>query len=352
MAVYLLNYISVPVYDVLIKKKKVLVAVLAIQMFLILSLRADTLGVDLDVYKIHFEHYATMSFGEVIRGFRPIGGSAHKYGVESGYVLLCWVIGKLGFSFHSFLVIYAAIVVTSVSVFIYRYCDNAALGFATFISMGGFVTTFGILRQTLGLAVLLFAIPSLVNRKFWRYSILVFIAGLFHQTLLIAWLLYFLTMFKADKVYYLTMMVLSFVAIVGTPYVYNGVILPLLLKLGKEYYIGGFEWNNMFMVIFMFALVLMLFFKRTNDYDNVMQCGFLMALPIQAMAFYIPIFSRVSNAVFLNFLCPLVSGMVCSLKTRSQRIQAKVIVYAGLGAFYLYCLLTDHVLVPYVPVWA
>ncbi|MBP3370414.1 MAG: EpsG family protein [Clostridia bacterium] len=352
MAIYLLNFISIPIYDLLFKnKKRMIIFLLSVQMFLILALRADTLGVDLGNYKIYFEHYNKMSFMEIIKGFRPIGGSAHDYGVESGYVLFNWIIAKMGFSFHSYLVIYAAIVVISTAIFMDRYCEDPALGFATFISVGGFVSLFGILRQSLGFAVLLFAIPALVKRKFWRYLIIVFIAGLFHQSLLIAILLYPFAKFKANKTLYISVLLASLILVVLTPTLYNNIIFPILLKLGRYYYISDFAWNNMFAVMILLAVLIMVFFKHRYDSDNAMQCGYLMTVPIQALAFYIPVFSRLAGSVFTNFLCVLIPGTVYSFEGRSQRIQAKTVAYAGLFVFYLYTLLTNDVIVPYVPVW-
>ena len=351
MAIYLLNFISIPIYDLLIKNKKRLVFIIALQMFLILSLRADTLGVDLDNYKQFYEFYQTLSFGEIMRGFRLIGGSTHDLGVESGYVLLNWVVGRLGFSFHSFLVFYAAIVVGSVSLFIYRYCENAALGFATFISLGAFVSFFGILRQSLALAIFLLAIPALERRKPIRFFFIVIIAGLFHQSLFIAAVLYFVVKLKANKALYVIFVVASLTLTLITPVLYNNVVFPIIVKLGRYYYLNDFEWNNMFAVMMVLAVFFMFFFKNREREDNSMQCGFLMSLPLQALAFYLPIFSRLSGAVFFNFVCVLLSNTLSRIENRNQRFQANTVAYIGLLAFYLYTMI-DSVLVPYVPFWA
>ena len=351
MAIYLLNFISIPIYDLLIKNKKRLVFIIALQMFLILSLRADTLGVDLDNYKQFYEFYQTLSFGEVMRGFRLIGGSTHDLGVESGYVLLNWVVGRLGFSFHSFLVFYAAIVVGSVSLFIYRYCENAALGFATFISLGAFVSFFGILRQSLALAIFLLAIPALERRKPIRFFLIVIIAGLFHQSLFIAAVLYFVVKLKANKALYVIFIGASLALTVITPVLYNNVVFPIIVKLGRYYYLNDFEWNNMFAVMMVLAVFFMFFFKNREREDNSMQCGFLMSLPLQALAFYLPIFSRLSGAVFFNFVCVLLPNTLSRIENRNQRFQANTVAYIGLLAFYLYTMI-DSVLVPYVPFWA
>ena len=352
MAIYLLNFISIPIYGLLFKdRKRIIIALASIQMFLILALRAITLGPDLETYKTYFDFYQTLSAWDIIKGFRPLGGSAHDYGSESGYVLLNWIIGKLGLDFQGFLVVYAAIIVASVAVFIYRYCEDPALGYAAFISIGGFVSLFGILRQSLALAVLLFAIPALVKRRFWKYFILVFVAALFHQSILLALLIYPLAKFKANKTLYITVILASLALVVLTPMAYNKFIFPILLKLGRYYYLSDFTWNNMFAVMILCAVLVMLFLRRRYESDNAMQCGYLITLPIQAMAFYAPVFARIALAVFMNFLCILIPGIVYSFDSRSQRFQAKTVAYVGLFAFYLYTLFTNDVIVPYVPFW-
>ena len=352
MAIFLLNYISIPIYDLLIKKKRAILVLVSLQLFLILALRADTLGVDLVDYKVFYEHYRTMPLGEILRGFRVIGGSTHVYGVDSGYVLFNWIVGKLGFSFHSFLVIYAGIVVSSVAVFIDRYCKDIPIALATFVSLGGFVAAFGILRQSLALAIFLCAIPALVDRKFWKFLLIIFAAGLFHQTFYLALLLYPLSMLKANRTLFVTVMAASALLLLIIPPLYNQVLFPIFVRLGRYYYIDGFAWNNFFLLLIGLAVLIMIFFRREEKFDNAMLCGFLMTLPFQAIAFYLPVFSRLAGAVFINFACQLISNMLSSFETRSQRVQGKTIAYVGLLLFHVYALIVDGVLIPYVPFWA
>ncbi len=353
MLIYLLNFVSIPIYSLLFKnRRRLVIALISLQLFLILALRADTFGTDLANYKIYYDYYRTLSLWDVIKGFRPIGGSAHSYGVESGYVLINWIIGKLGFSFSGYLVVYAALIVPSVAIFIDRYCEDAALGLATFVSLGGFMSLFATMRQSFALAVFLFAIPALVDRKFWKFALFVLLAGLFHQSFFIAILLYPLSCFKANRTLFATMIASSVVLLVFIPPIYNNLIFPILVRLGRYYYLSEFTVSNFFLLLVMIAVVIMIFYKREMLDDNVMLCGFMMTIPFQAIAFYVPVFSRLAGAVFINFLCPLIPRLVNSFDTRSQRIQAKTIAYVGLLAFHVYTLMIEEVLVPYVPFWA
>ena len=138
---------------------------------------------------------------------------------------------------------------------------------------------------------------------------------------------------------------------VATPLFYNKLIFPILVKLGRYYYLNDFEWNNMFAVMLVIALLLMFFFKNRERVDNSLQCAFLISLPLQALAFYIPIFSRVAGAVFFNFVCVLLPNALSALDSKRYRLQVNVVAYIGLFAFYLYTMI-GSVLVPYVPFWA
>ena len=353
MLIYLLNFISIPLYSLLFKnKRKLVIALVSLQLFLLLALRADTFGTDLANYKIYYEYYRTLSLWDVIKGFRPIGGSAHDYGLESGYVLINWIIGKLGFGFSGYLVIYAALIVPSIAIFIDRYCEDASLGLATFVSLGGFMSLFSTMRQSLALAIFLFAIPALVDRKFWKFALFVLAAGLFHQSFFIAILLYPLSCFNANRTLFTAMIAASAVLLLFIPPIYNNLILPILLRLGRHYYLSEFTMSNFFLLLLLIAIVLMIFYKKERRDDNAMLCGFMMTIPFQTVAFYVPVFSRLAGSVFINFLCPLIPRLVDSFDTRSQRIQAKTIAYAFLFMFHVYTLLIEEVLVPYVPFWA
>ena len=108
---------------------------------------------------------------------------------------------------------------------------------------------------------------------------------------------------------------------------------------------------HMCSVQIIFVILLMFFFKNRERVDNSLQCAFLISLPLQALAFYIPIFSRVAGAVFFNFVCVLLPNALSALDSKRYRLQANMVAYIGLFAFYLYTMI-GSVLVPYVPFWA
>ena len=350
MILYALNFLSIPVYGRFIKNRKRLVLLICLQLFLILALRVDTLGVDLVGYKIYFDAYKELSFVEIIEGFQCIGNFEHGYSMESGFVVLCWIVGKLGFSFHGFLVIYAIICLSSVGVFIYRYCKDIPMAFIVFLTFGAFVTFFGILRQSLGLAILLFAIPYLKKRNLVKFLILIFIAGLFHSTMWLGVPLYFISKINVTKKTYILGILGSFFIVASIPILSPILIAPVLNLFGKTYEISGFEWNNMYLIIICIAILFTLIYKFENEDETVFHWGFIFAVMIQSVAFYFPIFSRVSNAVFMNFLCPIFPTFINSLSKKFSSLIKWVVVILML-ALYIYSIDGNN-LIPFIPFWS
>lgn len=349
MLIYVLNYISVPLYGFLLKNRKRLVILLSLQMFLILAFRADNLGVDLENYKTYFNYYKELSFSEIMSSFSIIGRARLGYELEWGYVFLNWIVGKLGFDFHMFLVVCAAICMQSMGMFIYRYSKKPTISFLLFISLGGFSYFFGILRQSLGLAVFLFAIPALKERRFWRYVFLIGIASLFHGTLLITLVLYFFSNINLKKSYYVGIIFASIGVVVITPLLYKYVFSGLFAILRmSEYPINEFQWNNMFLIMILFMVFIMLF-DRTKDQENKMlNWGISFALPTQAIGFYIPIMSRFSIGVWLTFSYVVLANVTENMPmTINSKKIFKITMFGVMLLFMMYQFTGESAIIPY-----
>lgn len=345
MWVYFFNYISLPIYRLFIKDKKKYVILVTLQMFIILALRAENLGYDLGNYAVYYGYYKTLSFFKIIKSFNLLGkANLSWYGQESGYVLFNWIIGKMGFSFHSYLVIHAFVCMVSIGVFIYRYSENPALSFSLFLTLGEFEFFFGILRQALGLAVFLWAVPALKERNPKKYFILSILAYLCHSSFMIVVPLYFLANIKIKSVHYIVIFIGSFCLIFLTPFLYNNFISKIFVMFGRTYYSLTYEWNNMFLLMLVFAVF---FYFLKGDYlDGTLQWGYLMILPIQAMTFYFSILSRIAMFTFFCFAFVLTANVVEHQKERSNRFLLKFVFYVIGYGFYVYAL-KNGVTVPY-----
>lgn len=66
------------------------------------------------------------------------------------------------------------------------------LSLFVFITLGYYTFVFNAARQGLAMAIYMISIPYLMQRKFWRYMLVVLIAASFHKTIIIAIPLYFI----------------------------------------------------------------------------------------------------------------------------------------------------------------
>lgn len=351
MAVYILNFLSIPLYDLLIKNKKKLVILLTIQMFLILALRFQFLGYDVKNYFFYFEHYQTIPAKELLQSLRLFGGANLPMGGhESGFVLFSWFVGTIGLDFHALLIIHSAICMSSTGIFIYRYSKNPALCFAFFVALGGFGYLIGILRQSLAFAIFLFAIPSLQKRRFLRYAFWVLLASLFHTSLLIVLLLYPLSKFSIKKKQLLTISLLCVFIVAFTPFLYDTVLNPILHFLEKSYVKTAFTYNNMFVLMVAMVASMLVFNKNKTTERSVFCWGGVLALLVQATAFHFSIMSRLAIGALLPFLYITVSNVISEQKNHLAKTLLPWGIYVVLLGFYIYTI-QDLPHVPYIPCW-
>ena len=358
MAVYLYNLVSIPIYGALIKNRKWLIFLISTQMFLILALRAETIGVDLDNYSTYFYYYQNYSFLDILKSFRFIKSSAIPWGHESGFVLLSWFVGKLGLEFHALMVVVAAISIAGIGSFVYRYAEDVTLSYMCVVALGVFNTLFGILRQSCGLAIFFAALPALKRRNAKIYFSCVIAATLFHVVFLTMIPLWFLAKIKMNRSWAAIVAGGSMAMTLVFPILLKFILDPFLVKLGRGY--GEvplvFQWNNMF--IFILAIFLMVVFLDRSGKSSLkakqpeLSWGFAMALPIQATAFFLPTISRAAIGIFLPVGCVLLGNVLCNYRGKKIAGLIRIVLCLFLIVFYAHNIRGNTNLVPYVAIFS
>ena len=79
---------------------------------------------------------------------------------------------------------------------IYRYSQKVWLSVLLYVNLYFFYCTMNFLRQSIAISIVLFAYTFLVNRKFWKFALLILLATTFHATVLIMLPAYFMVNFK------------------------------------------------------------------------------------------------------------------------------------------------------------
>lgn len=356
MAVYILNFLTLPIYDVLIKDRKKFVMIVTAQLFLILALRDPTLGVDLVNYSGGYNYISSLGFTDMLSRLRLISTAelVYPYSYESGYVVLNWILGKMGIGFHAFLIMHAAFCMTSFGVFIYRYSKVPWLSFAMLLTFSYFQYSFGILRQILAICILLYAVPLIERKKPIPFFLLVLLTFFLHRTAIIFAVLYFARYIKVTKIVYLVNAVVWALLLLVSPFVFNVIVVRILAMLGKTSYSTlSFEWNNMTTLLLVIAVAVFftLDFDSMKEKRNSILCwGFLLVLPLQIFAMSNEVFGRMI-LYFMMFTVILVPNILADYKKKPILAEiGNYVLWTFLFVFMVYQFYGSPI-VPYVSVF-
>ena len=352
MWIYVANFILILVYGFLFKNKKLFVTLAAVQIFLILALRAPTLGPDLPAYKGGFEYIAGLDFWDMLSRLHlvKVAELVYPYSFESGYVVFNWLVGALGFDFQGFLMVHAAITVAIVAVFIYRHSDDAPLSFILFISLGFFTFLFGILRQTLAMAVFLLAIPCIRKRQPIRYLLWCFLAFTVHRAAILVVPLYFIYNIKMTRRLYVWLCATLGGLLAVSPLLATYVLGPILEMLGKSRYQLSFSLNNYILLMAGF-IVLIYIFTSFEDFfeknlDNSFLCWcFLLAFAIEIMGLYNDVVARAMQIPYIAIIA-LIPNILKKYKHSGFSTMGRIAL-VGLTFIFMFTQTSGSVIDPY-----
>ena len=343
MWIYLFNIITIPIYSRLIKDRKKFIILVALQLFLILALRSVTLGVDLSNYSAGYEYIGKLSFEEMTSRLGPMGMSKliYPFDYENGYTIMNWLSSQIGFSFHGFLVICAAINIGTISAFIYKYSKKPWLSFVIFSAFGFYAYSFGIIRQSLALSFVLLSYMCLDKKKYF-FAILYFVmAFLCHRSAVVA-IIPLILMWRRSvtitKKRFALLLFFSLPVMLFSNVIYNDVIVKVMSFMGKGYAGHDFTMNNMLLLLFGISLVMMIFcnFSKIKDKMPTVSCyALILAVYFSICGLYNDNFARALQflSVFLVILIPEVFDQY---KGQKAAFVIEVIVYLLLFGFMCY----------------
>ncbi len=147
--------------------------------FLLLALRDESIGRDLENYHFYFDYYSSASLEEVFEEGRDVL-----------YWLLNWVVGQFTKNYQIFLAIVAAITLLPIAKL---YCEDREYGFLKiilFVNMSTFIMLFSGLRQSIAMSIGLIAYEFVRKKKLLWFLFTVIIAWGFHHTAFMLFLLY------------------------------------------------------------------------------------------------------------------------------------------------------------------
>lgn len=159
--------------------KQVWVFLLSVPLFVIAAFRAPTVGNDTALYMRSYDLVVQEGFF-----------SNSQSRLEIGYIYYMRFIGLLGLSYFGFQIITTLITLFSTSRFILNYSKSIAFSYFILVTSRMFFGIMNISRQYLAVAILLFSIEFLRNRKIVKFTSIVLIATSIHFTSIIFLILY------------------------------------------------------------------------------------------------------------------------------------------------------------------
>ena len=320
--------------------------------FVILSLRDETIGRDLSNYKYFFVSYASLPFMDI-----------WKTDMESLYVLLNWLIGKVTDDYQIFLTIVAALAILPIAV---EYSKDRQYGFlkvVLFMNTSTFVMVFSGLRQSLALAVGMIAFKYVREKKPLRFLLFALIALGFHHTgfmILLYYPLYHLRLHR-NQLWFA-------IPVIGSVFAFNKQIFAGLSDIATaimgEKYDAEIQETGAYLMIVLFALfaIAAFFFPDEETMDDEakgLRNFMLMTLLLQCFA---PVHSLAMrmNYYFIIFVPIIVPKMLKHSKAHIKDVAhvAKLVMIGFFVAYYLFttyqsCQTGQSSLntYPYVPFW-
>lgn len=329
-------------------RKKIYLLITALQFGLLCGLRSTKMAYDTSAYKLIFD-MCPDSWDHLF--------DRSSY-VEIGFRLLCSVIKILGGNYQTMLIVTSLFIMGSCCVFIYRHSKDVILSVFIIISFPFFYSSFDIIRHFLATSFFLLGYKYIVERKFFKYTLFIFIGSLFHG---ISWV--FLPFYFAKKIRWnwKTMTV----ATVGTVVIY-AYIQPVATwisdLLGKssginsgwiDSYGGGIKTVIMYGVILLIAIIA--FYQLENRTEEDMNAvNYVVLMLVFSIIF--------TNARMMTRMIMTMTALVAIAipqlldKPRTKSLRDYLIlkiafVSIGIG-YHAFMLLSNwQNVVPYIPFW-
>ncbi len=274
---------------------------------------------------------------------------------EWGFNLLArfiyWISGG-----ENFLLVFAIYAFVTVAFFITAIREQSVdfgLSFLLFITFGYYFQSFSTVRYYMALAIALYCMRLVVERKWLSFAVLVLIGSGFHKSLLVILPLYFLASLAWKK----WMIALGAAACVSCFFLKDIYIKALVVLYpsyeGTEYLAGsGFSWINIIRCVAVLALSVYVYREAVKDSRVGL---FFFNMNIGALALYIfgsflPIVSRIGYYLTVSHILfvPMMIHAIPDKKVRRVICAALIAVSILYFAVYLRKAYDDGVLVlPY-----
>lgn len=312
--IYIYNSLSILLLGILLNKKldspkykKIYLIFCFIQMILIQGLRDISVGTDTTLYVNTYNNYLhNKSYFYQFMHF------------EYGFQLLYIILQKMNMSSQQMLIIVSSLTMFGFAYFIYKNSKNVYISTFIFACML-YPNSFNIMRQYLAISIAINSYQFIINNKYIRGFILIFIGSLFHITailMLIPLILNFVKNWSLIRNIIIVSSILCF--IFG-----NQIVNKVLPILGKSFYLKGYNVDRLFrmttLMTIIFSMLMFYFSNKIKEKEDKKELKLLTNIAFVNINFGIlylkyEFFSRVIEALnsFLIIGIPIGLGQIQS----------------------------------------
>lgn len=315
---------AVILYNLPLKKQDksiIYLSIIFIQFTLLAWQKDFSVGQDTLMYCRGFDYISSESFKDIL---------LDKW--EPGYVISNWIIGNLGFDFHTYLLIVSGFIYYSVCRFIFRYSQYPWLSVAIFVAFGYYFGSLHILRQYIAIAIILYSYDCILNRKFASYLALVLLAASFHTSAIV----FLPTYFLYGKSIRPTMMIVLFSLSLAIALIAGDVLLNMFVMNDRyqDAYVSdkdgaGSGYGMLLFMTLIFSCALLLKPKYLNKHESIFYWIFFISLCMQPLSITVSMVSRAILYWSLSLLV-LLPMIIHNIKSQNLRFISFIIVLSGL----------------------
>lgn len=195
-----------------------------------MGFRDTSVGVDTVSYKQFFDDYVHYDWNKILTE-KPTGNGDT---VELGLKILMKLCADIYPNYYFYQFIFSSIYLLLIFNFIYKHTSNVVLAFAIFLGGGLYMQTFNIARQMLAIAFTAYSMTYILDRKFIKALLLIWIAYLFHSSSVLALIMFVVYFISKNKYILMLTPLLLVIAVLSI----ENFLLPLLLNLFGDKYLG------------------------------------------------------------------------------------------------------------------
>lgn len=218
-----------------------------------------------------------------------------------GLQLLFRAFGQLGFGFETVLFFTAAFCAIALGVLVYRFSPSPYFSYLMYIALGNYFFTYTGLKQSIASAFIMFAFIFIINKKPFKFLLLVLAAFLFHKPAIIFLIAYPIVRKKIDKFYF----AMLGAAVIAVVFFHEEIATRLSMLYYDTMEFTANESVGFKQAVMVIIIVMSLILRPVHEYDTVYKYTFsimVTAALIQGFAMYDNVFTRLSDYFFQFFV--------------------------------------------------